>query len=411
MKCIYCNAVIEQDAQFCTNCGKDLSKFNKCVKCGELLEDDALFCPYCGTEQPKKDVTIEEKQDSPNELQQESMADTLQPDEAKKSKRGIWIIVAILLLCAIAGAGYYFFDKSSGNDSYVAASDTIAVDDSSAEYDTIAAKEFIESMYKDLYEPFELYDKRRYEKTLLSKYFTKEAMQKFYVESDYEEGDLGDFFYCTDFLVNGSISGSASPDYGYEVVSRTIKPESDDWFLVTNIWDVIQTPVKVHLKVKSADGELKIVDIKLDNEDQEEVVTAENLSDLISFAEILKTNGNFEELVSSHGFKSSVIDETSNYYKNCTVSNGKIVPTGEGSSILIRECLWPGKTYGYLTIEVFDDGDYKQLLSELESVYGSNFVNDHREFPAKWANGMDATFTIEGKASGGIFRLDEFYFE
>ena len=54
---------------------------------------------------------------------------------------------------------------------------------------------------------------------------------------------------------------------------------------------------------------------------------------------------------------------------------------------------------------------YEQLLSELESLYGSNYVNDHREFPAKWANDMDATFTLEEKASGGIFRLDEFYFE
>jgi hypothetical protein len=314
---------------------------------------------------------------------------------------GMPIVAMVVMVSVICSCG----NKVNVNQ-VVDAADSVAVE--STGIDTVAAKEFIESMYKDLYEPFELYDERRYEKTLLSKYFTKEAMQKFYVESDYEERD---FFYCTDFLVNGSISGTASPDYGDEVVFRTIKPESDDWFLVTNIWDVIQTPVKVHLKVKSADGELKIVDIKLDNEDQEEVVTAENLSDLISFAEILKTNGNFEELVSSHGFKSSVIDETSNYYKNCTVSNGKIVPTGEGSSILIRECLWPGKTYGYLTIEVFDDGDYKQLLSELESVYGSNYVNDHREFPAKWANGMDATFTIEGKASGGIFRLDEFYFE
>jgi len=129
-----------------------------------------------------------------------------------------------------------------------AVADSVVVE--SLGIDTVAAKEFIESMYKDLYEPFKLYDERRYEKTLLSKYFTKEAMQKFYVESDYEERD---FFYCTDFLVNGSISGTASPDYGDEVVFRTIKPESDDWFLVTNIWDVIQTPVKVHLKVKSAD--------------------------------------------------------------------------------------------------------------------------------------------------------------
>lgn len=309
------------------------------------------------------------------------------------------IVAMVVMVSVICSCG----NKGNVNQ-VVDAADSVAVE--STGIDTVAAKGFIESMYKDFFEN-KNFDTENISN--LQKYLSPSVVERIKMECPYEGGE-GDFSYVVDFFCDGALSYER-PDYGGKVVSRTIEPEDNDWFLVTNIWDVIQTPVKVHLKVKSADGELKIVDIKLDNEDQEEVVTAENLSDLISFAEILKTNGNFEELVSSHGFKSSVIDETSNYYKNCTVSNGKIVPTGEGSSILIRECLWPGKTYGYLTIEVFDDGDYKQLLSELESVYGSNYVNDHREFPAKWANGMDATFTIEGKASGGIFRLDEFYFE
>ncbi len=135
MKCIYCHAEIEQDAQFCTNCGKNLSKFNRCVNCGELLDRDTVFCPYCGTEQKKEEEVIESPKESIQESQQEDLANTLQPYEETKSKKGIWILLAILLLCVIAGAGYYFFDKSSGNDSYVAASDTIAVDDGSAEYD------------------------------------------------------------------------------------------------------------------------------------------------------------------------------------------------------------------------------------------------------------------------------------
>ena len=119
------------------------------------------------------------------------------------------------------------------------------------------ATDFIESMYKDFYEPNNL---ERSDKKLLSKYFTEEAMQKFYVESDYEDGG---FFYCTDFLVNGAISGNASPDYGDKVVSRTIEPENDGWFLVTNIWDVIQEPVKVRLQVKSIDGAFKVVDVNV----------------------------------------------------------------------------------------------------------------------------------------------------
>ena len=55
MKCKYCHAEIEQDAQFCPNCGRDLSKISRCVKCGELLDKGTSFCPYCGVEQPHYD--------------------------------------------------------------------------------------------------------------------------------------------------------------------------------------------------------------------------------------------------------------------------------------------------------------------------------------------------------------------
>ena len=44
-----------------------------------------------------------------------------------------------------------------------AVADSVVVE--SLGIDTVAAKEFIESMYKDLYEPFKLYDERRYEKS------------------------------------------------------------------------------------------------------------------------------------------------------------------------------------------------------------------------------------------------------
>ena len=88
------------------------------------------------------------------------------------------------------------------------------------------------------------------------------------MECPYEGGE-GDFSFVVDFFRDGSLSYER-PDYGDKVVSRTIEPEDNDWFLVTNIWDVIQTPVKVHLKVKSADGELKIVDIRLDNNRQQD---------------------------------------------------------------------------------------------------------------------------------------------
>ena len=91
MKCKYCNADIEQDAQFCPNCGKDLSKFNKCVKCGELLDNETAFCPHCGTEQPHEEIV----------------------EESTSSKKWFWIVGGILLIGVLAGGGYYFMGNRS----------------------------------------------------------------------------------------------------------------------------------------------------------------------------------------------------------------------------------------------------------------------------------------------------------
>lgn len=360
MKCKYCNADIEKDAQFCTNCGKDLSKFERCVNCGELLDRDTVFCPYCGTEQSKKDEVNEqnEQKDSMQESKPEVVDDILQHDEEKSSKKWVWIVLSLILLAAIIGSGYYFYDMNSGNKMLVEEPDSTkieVVDSTGIAPD--AAKGFIESMYKNFYDP---YNNERTDKKLLSKYFTEEAMQKFYVESDYDEGA---FFYCTDFLVNGSISGAASPDYGDKVVSRTIKPESDDWFLVTNIWDVIKEPVKVRMQVKLIDGAYKIVDIDAD-EDEESTVNAEEGIITIEeayriYGEMIVEDGEFKgfrsidnvnNIMGKYGYKTEKKyfvsynwDFSPLFYKNCIFAqsvkndNGFVdyvdVPTPRGEGV------------------------------------------------------------------------------
>lgn len=89
MRCFFCNAEIEQGAQFCPYCGKDLSKFNKCIKCGELLDGGTVFCPNCGTKQLHQDISGK-----------------------TKSHKWRWILLAILLIGLIV-CGVLFLTNGS----------------------------------------------------------------------------------------------------------------------------------------------------------------------------------------------------------------------------------------------------------------------------------------------------------
>ena len=183
----------------------------------------------------------------------------------KRMLYGMPKVVMVVMVSIFCSCG----NQVSANQSQTTTDCVVEESTEADRIDPTAAKEFLESMYKTFYEP---YNMDRNGEKLLCKYFVAEAMQKFYVESDYEEGD---FFYCTDFLINGSISGDAAPDYGDKVVSRTIEPEKEGWFLVTNIWDVIKDPVIVHLQVKYVDGAYKIVDIRVDDK-EDQVVASTN---------------------------------------------------------------------------------------------------------------------------------------
>lgn len=105
MKCKYCNAEVTPNTRFCTSCGADLSKLGKCARCGEFIEKGEPVCPHCGAEQPQI-------------IQRES-----------GSKNGVWILLSILLFCAIGGAGYYFFIKDSGNTMHGPQVDTDTIEE------------------------------------------------------------------------------------------------------------------------------------------------------------------------------------------------------------------------------------------------------------------------------------------
>lgn len=167
MKCKYCNAEIEQDAQFCPNCGKDLSKFNKCVKCGELLDNDTVFCSYCGTEQPHEEKA-----------------------EAEKSSSKKWLLALPLIVLLIgAGVWYFYSDGFSFGEKPINAQEEIA------ESDTVEIKTDIQSVDGITSRLYEIYINglKLQDDEAVNKYFSEEfrALYKKVDEIVSNSGEMG----------------------------------------------------------------------------------------------------------------------------------------------------------------------------------------------------------------------------
>lgn len=48
IRCLECNALNDENAKFCSNCGAKLEKVRKCPDCGKELDENAKFCSNCG---------------------------------------------------------------------------------------------------------------------------------------------------------------------------------------------------------------------------------------------------------------------------------------------------------------------------------------------------------------------------
>ena len=117
MRCPKCNAPLEEDSQFCSECGAKIERQMEiphekyCTNCGAKISEDAVFCPECGENQDE----VWQKDGMPKENMQWGNAQRAVPKEPSgvyKKKGGglpIILIIVVIVILAIGGIGYVIY--------------------------------------------------------------------------------------------------------------------------------------------------------------------------------------------------------------------------------------------------------------------------------------------------------------
>lgn len=108
--CIYCGAPLDDDSQFCANCGK---RIKLCPKCGSVLKGDSLFCAKCGTRLDMRTPPMGPQQIATNTTTLK-VDDNVADDVVEEEKRN-WVYLisgcAIIALLILSWLGYTQFYK------------------------------------------------------------------------------------------------------------------------------------------------------------------------------------------------------------------------------------------------------------------------------------------------------------
>ena len=156
MKCKYCNSELRRGAKFCSNCGKEVSDI--------IYKEETVYIT-----EPQKD----------------NVADTLEPYESvRSSKKWIWILGVVLLLCIVGGGWLFLNDGHFGNE--VAAPTEEEVDSIAEVADSIGADiHSVEGVKMRLDEIFRNGLNMQEEKAVKT-YFTQEFRELFDKVSEYD---------------------------------------------------------------------------------------------------------------------------------------------------------------------------------------------------------------------------------
>ena len=112
-KCNYCGAPLDDDSQFCANCGKKIElQGKKCSICGAEIENDAVFCSNCGTKFDSQVIPpMNTPQVVPTIPSQETAEEIVYEWEEEKDRKWLYVIGGIIVV-ALAALGWYYYSPN-----------------------------------------------------------------------------------------------------------------------------------------------------------------------------------------------------------------------------------------------------------------------------------------------------------
>lgn len=126
--CAYCRSPIEDQADICSSCGKQLSdgaKVIRCPACNKLILKSAKLCKYCGAsfaeqappEQPAKEASSDTKKAYSVPPRGAPAAAPATKPSPKKKKRFPWLVIPLILaICATAVVFLFRHRQASSDD-------------------------------------------------------------------------------------------------------------------------------------------------------------------------------------------------------------------------------------------------------------------------------------------------------
>lgn len=278
-QCPNCKATLEDDEQFCHECGtkQEIEEVRpqdeatpppfekKCIHCGEKIEGDSIFCPFCGTSQDVKEAnkdenaptnkeTISEENINPKENSGQETPEEQSDTHEWDVKRISLLLVIIVLAAILIGGCVWLYLSRSGSSSDVDNINVEVVDTTNnfALNDDLpkSAYAFLEQFYTGEYE----------DEDYIRQHVTANALNKLKREYDYD---------CPSNDCLATWVFTAYPpesDYNLEEGPIISPTNADNVFKVEfkySSYDEKTFWSTVYFKVVKIDGRYKIADYKV----------------------------------------------------------------------------------------------------------------------------------------------------